>query len=269
MPYCSNCGNKVSDNAKFCDVCGTKILSKEESNIKQGNNLEKRKTIYDGEVHKCPNCGEVLNSFLAQCPTCGFELRGQVVSSSVSNFFEKINSTDSIEKKIGMVKTFPIPNDKESILEFMFLACSNFDEEYYATHLDEDDISDAWLMIIEKCYKKGKYVLTSEKDIQKLEEMYNDIKNKTKKTIKKKNGNKILGIVAIILGAVLAFTGIGSVIGLVLILVGVVLYINSSKTNYKTTGFRSWNPLTQFFWLFLNVLCLGIPAIIYASKKKK
>lgn len=66
MPYCSKCGAQVSAEDKFCSKCGQPI-----------NKESSRTTIYEGEIHKCPNCGEVLDAFSVVCPACGYEIRGK------------------------------------------------------------------------------------------------------------------------------------------------------------------------------------------------
>ena len=50
----------------------------------------------------------------------------------------------------------------------MLLASSNFDASYYATHLHEEDISDAWLSKVEQCYEKAKLTFTNQNDLQSL-----------------------------------------------------------------------------------------------------
>lgn len=66
MAFCINCGQELAEGAKFCANCGKAVTG--ESTISQ------RKTVYEGNLHKCPNCGEVLNSFVTNCPTCGHEI---------------------------------------------------------------------------------------------------------------------------------------------------------------------------------------------------
>lgn len=90
MAFCTNCGEQIVAGAKFCANCGTPTTSVE------NNDRTKRKTVYDGEIHKCPNCGEVLNSFVAICPACGFELSGKQTSSTLQKFIEKVNECDRI-----------------------------------------------------------------------------------------------------------------------------------------------------------------------------
>ena len=78
MAFCVNCGQELKEGVKFCANCGSTVIPHKKV-VKN-----ERKTFYDGEIHKCPNCGEVINSFIISCPSCGYELRGSSVTSSVS-----------------------------------------------------------------------------------------------------------------------------------------------------------------------------------------
>lgn len=51
---CTNCGQQLMGNVKFCSNCGTPVV---------GNNVKgnERKQEWAGKLFKCPNCGEVLN----------------------------------------------------------------------------------------------------------------------------------------------------------------------------------------------------------------
>ena len=48
MSFCTNCGKELPTGAKFCANCGTASVAPDNA---------RRKTVYDGEVHKCPGCG--------------------------------------------------------------------------------------------------------------------------------------------------------------------------------------------------------------------
>lgn len=88
MSFCTNCGKELSYNAKFCDQCGTAIHSI------CNETVESRKQEWAGNVVKCPICGEVIQSFTAICPACGFEVNARKGASSVKQFIEEINEFD-------------------------------------------------------------------------------------------------------------------------------------------------------------------------------
>ena len=166
MRYCTNCGQQVADGAKFCANCGTPIT--------QNVSNTERKTVFDGEIHKCPNCGEVLKAFETVCPNpqCRIEIRGRTNSIAIQEFAINLESISSADKRILLIKNFPIPNTKEDIFEFMILASSNFDASYYATHLHEEDISDAWPTKIDQCYQKAKLILKNDIDLLEIQKLY-------------------------------------------------------------------------------------------------
>lgn len=113
MAFCSNCGQKLTEGAKFCNNCGTAtggVQAKKETVVppppiqtppaeetrKHQNDepITKRQTVYDGEIHKCPHCGEVIEVFMAKCPACGFELNSKKVSSTLQKFIDEINECE-------------------------------------------------------------------------------------------------------------------------------------------------------------------------------
>ena len=55
--FCKKCGTQLKDEYKFCPQCGTSPPHIENDSI------SKRTIVYDGKLHKCPNCGELLKSF--------------------------------------------------------------------------------------------------------------------------------------------------------------------------------------------------------------
>lgn len=117
MAFCINCGQELAEGAKFCASCGNAV------GASQNGAKEQRKTVYDGELHKCPNCGEQLGSFVTSCPACGYELRGTKVTSVVNELAQKLERTESVEQKIDLIRNFYIPNTKEDICEF-FYSCN-------------------------------------------------------------------------------------------------------------------------------------------------
>ncbi len=127
---------------------------------------------------ECPNCGASIDESIAVCPYCHWLIPGREVSGYLQDFFNKLSAAKSQKEKIEIIKIFPIPNTKEAILEFMVIASSNFDLQYYENHLEVEDISDAWLTKIEQCYQKAKMYLIDTPYFGKVEVQYNKIKSK-------------------------------------------------------------------------------------------
>lgn len=78
MTFCINCGQEIAEDAKFCAYCG--------KTTDNNTSRSQRRTIYDGEIHKCPNCGEVSGAFVVNCHSCGCEIRGNNTSNSAREF---------------------------------------------------------------------------------------------------------------------------------------------------------------------------------------
>lgn len=112
MLFCPYCGTKLDEGARFCKNCGeaisndTQELHKAKKKQPLDANPTERKTVYEGYVHKCPNCGEALDAFSANCPSCGLEIRNRQVASSVQELVRKLELIDV--KKMDTVPFEPI-----------------------------------------------------------------------------------------------------------------------------------------------------------------
>ena len=184
MAYCSNCGVQLVEGAKFCFECSAKV----NLNETQNQTLSHRKVVYEGEIHKCPHCGEVLNSFVSNCTACGYELRGTRSSNSVKEFALNLSHAATYSNKVGLIQNFPIPNTKEDIFEFMILASTNFDTYFSNTTITTKEISAAWISKMEQGYQKAKLLFGDDKEFLKIQNIYdqacykiNTLEQKTKK----------------------------------------------------------------------------------------
>ncbi len=220
MSFCMNCGQQLDDKAKFCSNCGKEV------GIAQNEVNSQRKTIYEGELHKCPNCGELLNSFVLNCPSCGYELRGSHAINSVRELAYKLetieNSREEIktysivgklygsdgklgktdEQKISLIRNFSIPNTKEDILEFIILAASNIDLKLYGLGnqgvitASQRAVSDAWLAKFEQAYQKAQVAFGVTPEFLNIREIY-DGKMKELKRKKLQIPMLVVGIIMI------------------------------------------------------------------------
>lgn len=107
-----------------------------EKNAKQEQIAQKKKEA----LRKCPNCGESIPVMAISCPKCGYELSDQKAVSSVQILADKIEKisvglrevqeTDENGKNIiyqdiiNTISMFPVPNNKQDIIEFLTLSCS-------------------------------------------------------------------------------------------------------------------------------------------------
>lgn len=110
------------------------------------NMLSKQKKEAFGRV--CPNCGAQVKAMTLRCD-CGYEFTNAKAVSSVNLLYDKLNSVTLTaeeektvkaaiaapamerlrkkmltEKKISIISTYPVPNTKEDLLEFLSISVS-------------------------------------------------------------------------------------------------------------------------------------------------
>lgn len=196
MAFCINCGQELAEGAKFCANCGKAV---------NNDSTTQRKTVYDGELHKCPNCGELLNSFVTNCPTCGYELRSIKTNSPVNELAKKIERTSSVNEKIELITNFYVPNTKEDIYDFFILAVSNLEDTYY-------DTDDAWRAKLEQTYHKARISFGKSPEFEYIDELYKKIIDKVSKrgtlNFIRKNKKLCLSALLVSVGVIMLVVGI-------------------------------------------------------------
>lgn len=278
MLFCSKCGYKILEGELFCEECGTPIR-------KNNKNTSKRETVYEGKIHKCPSCGEVMDSFQSHCPVCGYEVRDGKSADSIGKLFSDLRLAIDEEEKIQIIRTFPIPNGKEDIFEFMFMAESNFDAKKYAELRTEETLDAAWYAKIEQCYNKARLTLKDGSEIQPIEELYNKAKQRAAKAEADDQANRALPYVCLIAGLALCLVKFKPVqyAGVIILIVGIVmLCMRKSKSepaktnvpfdpfgNQQSYGYSSWSSGKKAGWIILNIYLMGIPALVYYTKRKR
>ena len=123
--YCQNCGNQIADGSSFCSQCGKQqggfapppppATTATPSNF----NTQQKSSNKEGDVKKCPSCGSVASSFGTLCGTCGHEFRNIETNASMEKLFDLLHRASSISERSSIIINFPVPNTKESILEFL------------------------------------------------------------------------------------------------------------------------------------------------------
>lgn len=126
MKFCTNCGKQLNDDAKFCDTCGAPISGTQTPPTPGANenvaDETKRKEVFVGERRKCPVCGVEISAFALTCPN-GHELSGVKVSNIAKEFHDGLVKYEGEEER-DFVTSFPIPNEREELGNFMLMVAS-------------------------------------------------------------------------------------------------------------------------------------------------
>lgn len=127
MKFCTNCGKQLNDDAKFCDTCGAPVSGTQTPPPIPGANENvaddtKRKEVFVGVKRKCPVCGVEVPAFALTCSK-GHELSGINVSKTSKDFQDGLIKYEGKEER-DFVASFPIPNEKEELGNFMLMVAS-------------------------------------------------------------------------------------------------------------------------------------------------
>lgn len=246
------CGEAINKDSQEADKYNQKFRRSQ----------TKREIVYEGNIHKCPNCGEVMEAFLTICPSCGHEFRDVSAPSSVRELAEKLESisaqkmpdyeeknsimkmvfgkdfkaedeaekalerfeSQKNEEKASLISNYPVPNSKEDIMEFMILASSNIDPKK-----DLDDVViKAWISKLDQVYQRAELSMGNQPDFLQIKSIYDRKKNEIKK---KKQRGYIIGIGCVVgyiflMGLLLdpKKTIIITIIILILAIIGIFLF---------------------------------------------
>ena len=220
--FCVNCGTRLAPENKFCPNCGSKVGANESRNssVEEVSHKAAATTVvhgtteappkpantqrqqeYVGKVFKCPHCGSVVNQSDAVCSGCGFHLSGkQAISSAMDfqqqllkvemtrqnkkiGFWDQREALDATDKQIvALIKSYPIPNSIEDIVEFFHMAIGNIDvakSKKSVFHTDgwdggsrERAISNAWVGKMQQIYKKAELFFPNEPEFLHIKEAY-------------------------------------------------------------------------------------------------
>jgi hypothetical protein len=185
----------MDDGVKFCPSCGTQAGGGVVSAPKPA--MEKV-----GNIRKCPACGAEVPAMTAVCPSCGHEFSNVKVASSVQTFFEKLDTVYSDKEKISLIKSFPVPNAKEDLLEFIIMASSRIEHINTAQTIGVsylractlgiwkgpivNQYNIAWRNKLKECYTKAKIALSGNKDsFAQVEQIMSEVVSAEQKASKR------------------------------------------------------------------------------------
>lgn len=194
MAFCTKCGKQLDLDAQFCSRCGAPAQASAQAVP------EPRREAWEGSVHKCPHCGSPVGSFDVCCPACGNELRDKEAADSVAELSQRLDQIESErngsgkkrgpfvkaaeqnavsdidQRKINLIRSFPIPNTKEDLFEFMILALSNYDVKFTdmgdeGGSESEKALSEAWKAKLEQAFNKAEVLFRDDPALERFRAM--------------------------------------------------------------------------------------------------
>ena len=207
--FCSNCGTKLNEGAKFCHGCGSPVgaapvTAPPEPPVVPKTNHQERQQEYAGTILKCPNCGAVISATTAVCPDCGMHITGRSAVGSVQAFKDQLMQIENSrvggwggyllssstlvdpadKKKLTLITNFPIPNSVEDIVEFILLAITNINVGLSKGKWDKRPpaqetgytikrtLSNAWVAKMIQAYQKAEILFPNDPAFAKIQKIY-------------------------------------------------------------------------------------------------
>ena len=96
-----------------------------------------------GDIKKCPSCGSIVEAFSTNCKDCNYDFKNIIANNTIERLFNTLETIeisrksgfgsflgstlgvsvpDTDRRKIEAITSFPIPNTKDDILEFLMHA---------------------------------------------------------------------------------------------------------------------------------------------------
>lgn len=206
MAFCTECGARLSDGAKFCANCGTAVAASHASD-------ERTIRASEEKILKCPRCYSPISRLDAICPYCGAPISDREASASVKRFAEQLYEIEKEEaekkssfdlfgtraameqgygskafnRKISLISSFPIPNTIEEITEFVILSANSIDvrrgKNTFGNKLlgnpgtsgyTEVKLANTWINKLNQAYDKAKISFRSDPMFPKIEKIYTE-----------------------------------------------------------------------------------------------
>jgi hypothetical protein len=169
------------------------LYKKQENGHLSQNRTQKMK---EGDLKKCPSCGSPVQSFISKCDDCGHEFRNIEAVSSIKalhielqkgeedernkerSWIEKIEGELAVAKAVAnrhksIISSFPVPNSKEDLLEFLSVASSEASKKlgfFVASVHPEAVLKNAWLSKCEQIISKARLTFRDDKTaLQEIE----------------------------------------------------------------------------------------------------
>ena len=163
-----------------------------------------------GTVRKCPACNAMVPAFQGVCPECGYEFTDVDANASSKKLAELLLKEKSIDKQKQIIETFPIPNTKADLLEFLTSLKPRISDF-------KDPLTTSYFKKYQECIEKAKVSFPNDKLIAPFIEAFEKeailLKKAQKKQERKQKANVIgkgllenIGCIIIILVVVIGIS---------------------------------------------------------------
>lgn len=125
-----------------------------------------------GEIRKCPACGALIKAFQAKCPECGYEFASIEANLSSKKLADKLNGSFLGMQKKTIIESFPIPNTKADLLEFLTSMKPHIN--------DGSSLSSAYWKKYQECINKAQISFPNDKDFQGFYDTFEQDKKRIK-----------------------------------------------------------------------------------------
>lgn len=205
MAYCPNCGTKLVDGDVFCGNCGKRIETVaapcepvfSQAPAEESKSPAKEKKPKSA-ITRCPACGEMVDKNAVICPSCGYGIR-DVADGSIALLSQKLDLIESKrpqkrkkdekgtisatdERKISLIRSWPIPNNKDDLIEFAAMASGNCIAPPKLANdriAAEDALADAWRSKFNQAYAKAEHLFGDSEEFALLIDLKADIRKRT------------------------------------------------------------------------------------------
>lgn len=183
MPFCNKCGNKLEPGDLYCGVCGSLAPL---SNIADEEEPAKKQTScsgtdqHEGESKKGRKKKEKKGSSVALLSEKLDLIESERPEKLAKEVKDVISATD--ERKINLIRTWPIPDDRDDLFELMVMASGNcipstrIDNDRIAS---EDALSDAWRSKFDQVYAQAERLFGKSEDFSQFRSLKSEVQSKT------------------------------------------------------------------------------------------
>ena len=131
-----------------------------------------------GELQHCPHCGAVVPESASVCPNCGYEFSEISANNSSMVLATILARLEYDEDKCQAIETFPIPNSKADLLEFVTALKPRIQNV-------DSPLADAYMVKYQELIEKIKVSFPNDKQLKpfadEFDALYASIEAKKKK----------------------------------------------------------------------------------------